>query len=240
LELRTPLGWVEHRQAWVLSGDYGKWVEGNPVAIQVNDTIFLHGGISEKYCQFSLQSLTEQVIAAMRNYDTSVTSIVEDPWGPLWYRGLAQEDETDVFSQTLDNILARYGAKRIVVGHSPTGGAVWPRFDQRVVINDTGIASHYGSHKGVLEFTANGATTIYGDKRIPLPTKNDARIDYLKSVIDADSNNALLKQRLAKMLAPPSDIAGKDSDSPDEPATSDQAESTESVTKVLLTPGTCQ
>ena len=236
---RTPLGWVEHRQAWALSGDYGKWVEGNPVAIQVNDTIFLHGGISEKYCQFSLQSLTEQVIAAMRNYDPSITSIVEDPWGPLWYRGLAQEDETDVFSQTLDNILARYGAKRIVVGHSPTGGVVWPRFDQRVVVNDTGIASHYGSHKGVLEFAANGATTIYGDKRIPLPTKSDDRIDYLKSVIDADSNNALLKQRLAKMLAPPSDTTGKDSGSPDEPATSDQAESTEMVTKVL-TPGTCQ
>jgi len=232
---RVPLGWVEHRQAWSFRGDYGQWVEGNPVAIQVNDTIFLHGGISEKYCQFSLQSLTEQVIAAMQSYDPSVTSIVDDPWGPLWYRGLAQEDETDVFSQTLDNILDRYGAKRIVVGHSPTGGVVWPRFDQRVVLNDTGIAAYYGSHKGVLELTDNGATAIYGDQRIPLPENNDGRADYLRSVIEADSNNGLLTQRLAKMLAP----SIENSATPGEPATSSQTESME-VISLQPSPGTCQ
>lgn len=232
-EQRVPLGWVEHRQAWSFSGDYGQWVKGNPVAIQVNDTIFLHGGISEKYCQFSLQSLTEQVIAAMESYNPSVTSIVDDPWGPLWYRGLAQEEEAEVFSQTLDNILNRYGAKRIVVGHTPTGGVVWPRFDQRVVVNDTGIAAYYGSHKGVLELTPEGATTIYGDKRIPLPGNNDGRVDYLRSVIEADSNNGQLKARLAKMLAPPAE----ESTAPEEVS---EASDRPAEAEVILVPGTCQ
>ena len=232
-EQRVPLGWVEHRQAWSLSGDYGKWVAGNQVAVQVNDTIFLHGGISEKYCQYSLQSLTEQSIAAMESYDPRVESIIDDPWGPLWYRGLANEDESDVFSQTLDNILNRYGAKRIVVGHSPTGGAVWPRFDQRVVVNDTGIASYYGSHKGVLELTAEGATTIYGDIRIPLPVNNEGRIDYLRSVIEADSNNGQLKARLARMLAPPVERPNPTEASPE---ASDSTETPE----VISVPGTCQ
>ncbi len=58
-EQQVPLGWVEHRQAWSFNGEYGKWVEDNQVAMQINDTIFLHGGISAKYCKFSLQSLTE-------------------------------------------------------------------------------------------------------------------------------------------------------------------------------------
>ena len=205
-EQRVPLGWVEHRMGWALSGEYGAWVKDNPVAIQVNDTIFLHGGISAKYCKFSLRSLTEQVIAAMENFNPSSASatILGDPLGPLWYRGLAHEEEAEVFSQTLDNILKRYGAKRIVVGHTPTGGVVWPRFDQRVVVNDTGIAAYYGSHKGVLELTAEGATTIYGDQRIPLPADNAGREDYLRAVIEADTNNAQLKSRLARMLAPPS------------------------------------
>jgi len=201
--------------------------------VQVNDTIFLHGGISEKYCQFSLQSLTEQAIAAMQSYDPAVTSIIDDPWGPLWYRGLAQEDEVGVFSQTLDNILKRYGAKRIVVGHSPTGGVVWPRFDQRVVVNDTGIAAHYGSHKGVLELTSNGVTAIYGDQRVLLPDSNDGRVDYLRSVIAADSNNGLLKQRLAKMLAPPEEetpVSGEALIDSEQPA----------ATELILVPGTCQ
>lgn len=228
-EKTVPLGWVEHRGAWVLNGQYGKWVEGNPVAVQVNDTIFLHGGISAKYCKFSLKSLTEQVIAAMENYDPSVESIIYDDMGPIWYRGLAREDESnEIYSQTLDNILKRYGAKRIVIGHTTTGGVVWPRFDQRVVANDTGIAAHYGSHKGLLELTPQGATAIYGDKRIPLPTKNDEREDYLRAVIEVDSNNGRLKKRLAEMLAPPAEV----------PVAAE--EDAEAEQEAVPTPGTCQ
>ena len=234
-EQQVPLGWVEHRQAWSINGEYGRWVEGNQVAVQINDTIFLHGGISEKYCKFSLENLTEQVIAAMKNYDPSVTSIATDPMGPLWYRGLAQEDETDIFSQTLDNILDRYGAKRIVIGHTPTGGVVWPRFDQRVVANDTGIARHYGAHKGLLELTVDGAIAIYGDQKIPVPTLNSGREDYLRAVIEVDSNNAHLKNRLARMLAPPPD-PGEAVDNVETAEGSEAAEPPEPI----AAPGTCQ
>ncbi|MCP4045756.1 MAG: protein-tyrosine-phosphatase [Gammaproteobacteria bacterium] len=237
-EKTVPLGWVEHRRAWALSGQYGKWVKGNQVAIQINDTIFLHGGISEKYCKFSLQSLTEQVIAVMENYDPSITTIMDDPMGPVWYRGLAREDESnDIFSQTLDNILNRYGAKRIVIGHTPTGGVVWPRFDQRVVANDTGIAAHYGSHKGLLELTSKGVTAIYGDKRIPLPTRNDEREDYLRAVIEVDSNNGQLKQRLTRMLTPPVEAPVETTNGDDAGSTEDGGET---AVLPLPSPGTCQ
>ena len=241
-EQRVPLGWVEHRMAWALSGEYGAWVKDNPVAVQINDTIFLHGGISAEYCKFSLQSLTEQVIVAMESYNPAVTTIMNDPLGPLWYRGLAQEEEAEIFSQTLDNILNRYGAKRIVVGHTPTGGVVWPRFDQRVVVNDTGIAAYYGSHKGVLELSKDGATTIYGDQRIPLPVKNTDRVDYLRAVIEADSNNAQLKSRLAHMLAPPvegaTDTTDANADSADTEAQGENGQAI--VLQVSASPGTCQ
>ena len=180
-EQQVPLGWVEHRQAWSLRGNYGKWVRGNPVAVQVNDTIFLHGGISAKYCKFSLQSLTEQVMAAMRANDPSVVSAMNDPLGRFGTGVWQRKKNEDIFSQTLDNILNRYGAKRIVIGHTPTGGVVWPRFDQRVVANDTGIATYYGSHKGLLELTPEGATAIYGSQRIPLPSLNSEREDYLRA-----------------------------------------------------------
>jgi len=236
-EKEVPLGWVEHRQAWSFKGKYGKWVEGSHVAIQVNDTIFLHGGISEKYCKFSLQSLTEQVIAAMENHDPRVITAMNDPLGPVWYRGLAQEQETELFSQTLDNILNRYGAKRIVIGHTPTGGIVWPRFDQRVVANDTGIATYYGSHKGLLELTSGGATAIYDDQRIPVPTLNSEREDYLRAVIEVDSNNAQLKERLARMLAPPVE----ETDTAANGETAVQADAGESMTEEIIpVPGTCQ
>ena len=199
----------------------------------------MHGGISASYCQFTLQSLTEQVIEALETYDPAVPSIVDDPLGPLWYRGLASDKETDVFSQTLDNILSRYGARRIVVGHTPTGGIIWPRFDQRVIVNDTGIAAYYGSHKGVLELTAEGAMTIYGDERIPLPTKNTGREAYLRLVIKADSNNGLLKTRLARLsMSLPEEMV--DAEKTDVPATSQVTGSQPAQTELISVPGTCQ
>jgi hypothetical protein len=230
-EKQVPLGWVEHRQAWAQrGGDYFAWTRGNRVAIKVNDTVFLHGGISAKYCMLSLREMTEQVVAAMDNYSPFVESIVDDQEGPLWYRGMVTEDEDGIFSQTLDNILERYGAKRVVVGHTPTGGVVWPRFEGRVVANDTGIAAHYGSHFGILELTANGAVAIYGEQRIPLPAGNDGRVDYLQAVIEADANNALMKKRLAQLLAPPAESAP---DAEGEAAPGEQP-------SAPLSPGTCR
>jgi len=230
---QVPLGWVEHRQAWSVNGPYGKYVEGNQVAIQINDTIFLHGGISAKYCKLSLETMTDDVHAALKNYDRTVQTIVDDPLGPLWYRGLALEKESDdIFSQTLDNILDRYGAKRIVVGHTPTGGVVWPRFDRRVIVNDTGLATYYGAHMGVLELTTDGITAIYGDKQIPVPADNAGRVDYLRAVIEADPNNGQMKQRLARLLAPEDNEADEVEDG--EPAGQSVSEETSSV------PGTCQ
>lgn len=230
---QVPLGWVEHRQAWSINGPYGKYVEGNNVAIKINDTIFLHGGISAKYCKLSLETMTDEVHAVLKQNDRTVQTIVNDPLGPLWYRGLALEKESDdIFSQTLDNILERYGARRIVVGHTPTGGVVWPRFDQRVIVNDTGLATYYGAHMGVLELTADGVTAIYGDKRIPVPADNEGRVDYLREVIEADPNNAQMKQRLARLLAPADGEPGEvgDGEPEDEPVEVDAS----------LVPGTCR
>ncbi|MCF6263735.1 MAG: metallophosphoesterase [Xanthomonadales bacterium] len=201
-EKKIPLGWVEHRAAWATDGEYGKWVLNNPAAIRINETIYLHGGISSKFCRYSLRSLSKLMHEGLSNYDAEIPSIVNDPVGPIWYRGLAQEAEGGVYSQTLDNVLKRYKVKRIVVGHTPTGGIVWPRFDQRVIVNDTGIATYYGRNTGILELQGGVATAIYANQRIQIPESSSERIDYLRAVIKVKPDNAKLKKRLEKLLAP--------------------------------------
>lgn len=199
---KVPLGWVEHRKEWATDGEYGKWVQSNPVAIRINDTIYLHGGISSKYCRYSLRSISKQFHEGLSNYDAARPTIVTDPLGPIWYRGLAKEDEDGVYSQTLDNVLSRYKVKRIVVGHTPTGGIVWPRFDQRVIVNDTGIAKHYGGNKGILELQDGVATAIYADQKIQIPKLSSDRADYLRAVIKVNPDNTRLKKRLENLLTP--------------------------------------
>ena len=106
-------------------------------------------------------------------------------------------------------------------------------------LNDSGIASHYGSHNGVLELTADGATAIYGDQRIPLPTMDDERVDYLRAVIAVDSNNGQLKERLAKMLAPPPPVIETEASAAENdsgPAEQGAVQNTETN----VSPGNCQ
>ena len=87
-----PLGWLEHRMAWSPAwnpeAEMAAWVLDRKVAIQINDLIFLHGGISGFYCQNSLRSLTEKVVDGLRNFDPANPGIVMDDFGPLWYRGV--------------------------------------------------------------------------------------------------------------------------------------------------------
>ncbi|NIP16848.1 MAG: protein-tyrosine-phosphatase [Xanthomonadales bacterium] len=201
-EQQIPLGWVEHRLAWRSDGALGQWILGNPVAVMVNDTIFLHGGISASYCSYSLQELTELAHRELQDFDPSVTGILVDEEGPLWYRGLAQDDE-GALSPVVDRILERYGANRIVVGHTPTGGVVWPRFGSKVIVNDTGIAAHYGGRDAYLDLSAEGPVAGYGEHRLSIPSAKDGREDYLRAVIDLDPGNAQLQKRLERMLAPP-------------------------------------
>ncbi len=44
-EAKHPLGFVEHRQMWDPRGDFGSWVLEHNTVININDMLFLHGGL---------------------------------------------------------------------------------------------------------------------------------------------------------------------------------------------------
>jgi hypothetical protein len=54
--------------------------------------------------------------------------------GPIWYRGSFNTPKIE--STELDALLAQYGAKRIVVGHTTLKG-VFSHYDGRVINTDT-------------------------------------------------------------------------------------------------------
>lgn len=220
-EKKVPLGWVEHRFAWMPEGDYGKLVLANPVSIMLNDTIFLHGGISPEYCRYSLQELSEQVWDRLKNYDPANMGILNDENGPLWYRGLARENEL-LFDAKVSQILDRYQASRIVVGHTPTGGVVWPRFNGKVVVNDTGIAAYYGGNDAYLEISGGQAMAGYGTVKLEIPVTVGQRLDYLRTVAGMKPDNKELQEMLTKQLNPePEAETGPDVEPPEAAAGSE-------------------
>lgn len=197
-----PLGWVEHQRGWNPKwnpkGEYYEWALQDKVAIQINDLVFLHGGISGAYCQNTLASLTEMAREALRQSDPATPSLLTDENGPLWYRGLAGV-EPAAAPETVQAVLEHLGAHHIVIGHTPTHGAIWPRYSGQVIQVDTGMSAFYGAHVAWLEETKDGLYAGYPSGRIKLPSDDAGRVDYLKQVIALQPGNAGLQTQLSAL-----------------------------------------
>jgi hypothetical protein len=167
-----PPGKLEHQFAWGPTGEVGKWVITNPAVVKIGDSLFVHGGISAAYTQFSPEQINQRVAAALKAQDETQTAIINDPAGPLWYRGLvtrAPGDEATVapvapsgqplsIEQEIALVLEKFHVNRIVVAHTPstTGiisadqGALW-----RI---DSAISRAYNGKLTYLEIIGNKVT----------------------------------------------------------------------------------
>lgn len=92
-----------------------------------------------------------------------------NPDGALWYRGLATEPD-DPTGGPFAAVLAKYGAKRFVTGHTPQQNrSINTRFGGRAVLIDTGmLANYYKGRPAALEIVGDQLTAIYEAERVPL------------------------------------------------------------------------
>jgi len=174
---QTPLGWVEMQLAFGPKGDYGRWLRERDTMVRINGVVFVHGGISPKVAPLGcakVNSLVRSELGASGPLDAAQAagqlSTSED--GPLWYRGLAQNDES-TFAPEVDAILLALDARAIVIGHTvAASGRLTPRFGGRVIQLDTGMlgGTFYPSGRpAALEIMGGRFTAIYGDRRDELP-----------------------------------------------------------------------
>jgi len=172
---RHPLGWTEHMLAWSPSGELGRWATANPAVVKIGDTVFVHGGLSAEYAPLGIAEINRRVAAAMASADEGPASVLFDPLGPLWYRGLVTRDPRSdpegaaaaaaakpprpTIEQELATVLAATGARRIVIAHTPILTGISITYGGRLIRIDTGISRYYGGPLSWLE--------IIGDQVIP-------------------------------------------------------------------------
>lgn len=84
--------------------------------------------------------------------------------GPLWFRGYSQWSEEEG-AGPLTALLARYGAKHIIVGHSiQSDYRIRQRFGGQVFLIDTAISRHYSGGRPSALVIENGRfTALYAD-----------------------------------------------------------------------------
>lgn len=161
----TPLGMIEHQRAWHPGGRIGQWVVRNPAVVLIDGTLFVHGGIGASYAAMPVAEINRRVSAALKAGDATPAAIINDPLGPLWYRGLIQREALPAGAapvptkeQELTSVLAAYGAQRMVVGHTPILTGIAFEQDGRLIRIDTGISAYYGGTLSWLEIIGGQAT----------------------------------------------------------------------------------
>jgi hypothetical protein len=176
---QVPLGYIERQRAWLPSGRLGRWVVSHPAVVRIGDTLFVHGGISSDYTNVSIDEINRRVAQALSARTTAEDSIINDPRGPLWYRGLVTRQGLEERSSTpdpaatsrigppprpsieqeLDRVLAAFKVRRIVIAHTPNLQGIVISHDGKLVRIDTGISRTYG---GVLSWLE-----IVGERVVP-------------------------------------------------------------------------
>ena len=138
----------------------GKWLRTKPVIIQVNDMLFVHGGLGADFLSLNL-SLTEtnerfrQSVGLPRPVvrADALLARLYGSQGPVWHRGYFLEPMMN--DAQIDRVLARYGVKRIVVGHTPMRG-VFSHHGGRVLSVDSDMQK---GRSGELLFWDEGQLT---------------------------------------------------------------------------------
>ena len=195
-EARHPLGYFEQRFAFSERGIYGQWIREHNAVIKVNDTLFLHGGISPQYAASSVREINQQIRSELADFRKLQGGMVIDETGPLWYRGLALDDETMLMPH-VDQVLQYLGVRRIVVGHTVTQGTVIPRFYGKVLLADAGMSALYGSRRACLILDNDGAWVLHRGKKLSIPTDSrQAFVEYLKKVAALDPQPSPLEMLL--------------------------------------------
>ena len=198
-----PLGFVEHREAWSARGNYGGWVAAHDSVIRINQTLYLHGGLGPAFPSADANAMNQAVRAALRGAPRpDFADILTNEQGPLWYRGLASNEEA-VELPHVEALLARHGVAHIVIGHTKRAPLVLPRFGGRVILTDIAVPSgHTDPHAFLME--ENGELlAVHRGQRVALRASSQPEVcAYLAAIAALDPPNSPVAGLSASCASP--------------------------------------
>ncbi len=74
---RHPPGFFGHRRAFRSDGHYGAWLLGKPLIVVVNETAFVHGGISPIVGELGLDGINGSLMSEVASYVTALETLVD-------------------------------------------------------------------------------------------------------------------------------------------------------------------
>jgi len=139
-------------------GPYASRLAERPVILMVGDTLFCHGGVLPHHLDYGVDRINGETSAWLRG-ETGEPEWLADREDPVWTRRYSDAPDTDACA-TLDEVLERVGAERLVVGHTVQEGGVAAFCDGRVWCIDVGMAAAYGGEPQALEIRGDAVRVL--------------------------------------------------------------------------------
>ncbi len=73
-----PLGFFAQRAAFAADGVYGAWLLEQPLLVVINDTAFVHGGLSGIAAELGGEGVNTQLGRQVRDYVNALSELIED------------------------------------------------------------------------------------------------------------------------------------------------------------------
>lgn len=134
----------------------------------------------------SAGKISDTWVSAAQNIIDLSNSPLHGPAGPTWYRGTATCNRL-IEGDALNSALSQVGAKRVVIGHTPTAThQVQQRMNGRIVEIDTGmLKSYYEGSGNALIIEGDELTVTNQDGDLDLsPVESPRRVGYESTAID--------------------------------------------------------
>ena len=150
--------------AFLPGGPWAKRLAVHPVVLMVNDSVFVHGGLSPMHLRYGLERINTDLSAWMRG-TAPLSALLASDNAPYWLRTYG-DSVTEAECHALDDILVRLSAKRLVIGHTPQRGGISFACGGRVARIDVGLSRAYGSRPAqVLAISGSEVSVLKEDTR---------------------------------------------------------------------------
>jgi hypothetical protein len=107
-------------QAFRPGGVEAKRLSEMQVAIQIGDTVLVHGGLRKRHINYGVQRMNNEIYAWLRGpASREKPEIVDDSDSPIWARLYSVPTPKLSAEKELEDVLKTLNARRMVVGHTP-------------------------------------------------------------------------------------------------------------------------
>ncbi len=130
-------------------GPYAMLLAEHNTILMIGDNLFVHGGVLPSHLDYGLEKLNREIQWWLAGEGPAPEEIHTSK-SPTWTRIYSNEPDEDS-CLTLDEVLTRLGAARMIVGHTVQDEGIVAHCNNRVWCIDAGLSHYYGGPINALE-----------------------------------------------------------------------------------------